>query len=121
MRIAHLVLCAVLVIGSSASSQSATPGTIPPEQAASHVGKAVTVEGTVSEVHAARSGSATFIDMGGAYPGNAFTAVIFSSDMAAVGDVSDLAGKTVDISGTIRLYRDKPEMVITVRDQIKVR
>jgi len=38
----------------------------------------------------------TFIDMGGEYPNNSFTGVIFASAMGTVGDVSDLARKTVD-------------------------
>ena len=49
----------------------------------------------MSEVHTARSGKETFIDMGGQYPNQTFTAVIFAPSMAAVGDVS---GKTVDIT-----------------------
>jgi hypothetical protein len=69
----------------------------------------------------ARSGSATFIDMGGSYPDNAFTRVIFASDMGTVGDVSDLAGKTVDINGEVREYRGKPEIAISSREQVKVR
>lgn len=120
MKIVRLTFCALLVIATAACSRQATrPGTIPPDQAASHVGQTVTVEGTVSEVHTARSGSATFIDMGGSYPLNAFTGVIFARDMETVGDVNDLAGKTVDINGEVREYRGKPEIVISSRDQIK--
>ncbi|MGH6888450.1 MAG: hypothetical protein ACREHF_04530 [Rhizomicrobium sp.] len=123
MRITGLTICALLALASSACSQatSPSPGTIPPEQAGSHVGQTVTIEGIVSEVHTARSGSATFIDMGGDYPDNAFTGVIFASNMGMVGDVSDLTGKTVDINGAIRLYRDSPEIVIESRGQIKTR
>ena len=102
-------------------SRSAALNTIHPEEAASHVGQTVTVEGTVTEIHTARSGSTTFIDMGGEYPNNTFTGVIFKSDMAAVGDVSGLAGKTVDITGTVRNYRGQPEIVITSRYQIAER
>ena len=49
--------------------------------AKAHVGQTVTVEGVVSEVHTAASGRATFIDIGGRYPNNTFTAVIFSRDV----------------------------------------
>jgi hypothetical protein len=85
------------------------------------VGQSVTVEGVVSDVYTARSGSATFLDMGGSYPGNAFTGVIFASNMDSVGDVNDLAGKTADIEGEVRMYRGAPEIVISSRDQIRVR
>lgn len=120
MRTATLALCLLSVVVCAACSRHPTrPGTIPPEEAASHLGQTVTVEGVVSEVHTARSGSATFIDMGGSYPNNAFTGVIFASDMWTVGDVSGLAGKTADINGEVRLYHGKPEIVISSPRQIK--
>lgn len=120
MRIMRPLFYALLLIAVAACSpHKARPGTIPQEQAGSYVGQTVTVEGKVSEVHTTRSGSATFINMGGTYPDNTFAGVIFASDMETVGDVSELDGKTVDINGEVRLYRGKPEIVIASRDQIK--
>jgi len=63
----------------------------------------------------------TFINMGGSYPDNAFTGVIFSESAAAVGNVDGLAGKTVDLTGEIKLHRGKPEIVVRPSSQIKVR
>jgi hypothetical protein len=54
--------------------------TITPPEAKNHIGQNVTVEGAVSEVHHAQSGRAIFADMGGHYPNNTFTAVIFKDD-----------------------------------------
>ncbi len=115
MKLAWIVSLVVLV------STPTLAAVISPTEAASHVGEHATVEGVVSEVHTARSGKATFIDMGGRYPNNAFTAVIFERSMSAVGDVSGLEGKTGDVSGTITLYRGKPEIIVTARDQIGVK
>lgn len=95
--------------------------TIPISVASAHIGQIETVEGVVSEVHTARSGKATFIDLGGVYPDQLFTGVIFARSMSAVGDVSDLAGKTVDITGRIQLYDGKPEIIVTSRAQIRVK
>ena len=75
----------------------------------------------MSEVHTARSGKETFIDIGGMYPNQTFTAVIFAPNMAAVGDVSGLAGKTVDLTGTVQMYAGRPEMIITSRGQIRTK
>jgi DNA/RNA endonuclease YhcR with UshA esterase domain len=41
--------------------------------------------------------------------------------MGHVGDVSDLVGRTVDITGEIRIYRGRPEIVISSRKQIAAR
>jgi hypothetical protein len=121
MGIVRSTSCALLVVATVGCSRPASQGTISPEQASSHEGTSATVEGTVSDVHTARSGRVTFIDMGGSYPNNAFTGVVFASDMATVGDLSDLTGKTVDISGEVKEYRGKPEIIISSRSQIKMR
>ena len=89
--------------------------------ASSHVGQTVTVEGLVSEVHTARNGKETFIDVGGTYPHQTFTAVIFAPGMATVGDVSGLTGKIVDITGAIQTFEGKPEVIITSRAQIRLK
>ena len=96
-------------------------GVVAAAAAGSHVGQSVTVEGLVSEVHTARSGKETFIDIGGAYPNQTFTAVIFAPSMTAVGDVSGLARKTVDLIGTVQMYEGRPEMIITSRGQIRAK
>ncbi len=114
MKFAPFVLCLMLVF------VPAQAETVTAADAGSHVGQSVTVEGIVSGVHTARSSGVTFIDMGGSYPNNLFSGVIFSSDAAKVGDVSALTGKTVDLTGTIQMYRGKPEIIVKSADQIKV-
>lgn len=112
MRFAALAVALVLFVAPAAVR------TIPAAEAGNYVGQSVTVEGTVSGV--SRLGSVTFIDMGGCYPNSAFAGVIFADDMAASGDVSGLAGKTVDVTGVVKLYKGKPEIVIRSKDQIRV-
>ncbi len=89
--------------------------------AKAHVGQSVTVEGVVSEVHAAASGRATFIDFGGRYPNNTFTAVIFSRDVTKFSNVHALDGKTVDITGAVRLHNGGLEIILSDPGQIKAK
>jgi|ERR1051326_2488576 DNA/RNA endonuclease YhcR with UshA esterase domain len=98
----------------------ASAATILAGQAASHIGETATVEGLATEVKVSRGGT-TFVDIDGTYPSQTFTAVVFASDTAAVGDLSSLQGKTVDVTGTIRLYRGKPEIIVKSRSQIVAR
>ena len=86
-----------------------------------HVGQLVTIEGTVSEVHHAASGKATFIDMGGRYPNNPFAGVIFPDDASKFSDVDSLSGKVVDITGRVKLYREAPEVILNDPSQIKAK
>ncbi len=89
--------------------------------AKTHIGQTVTVEGVVGEVHTAASGRATFIDTGGRYPNNTFTAVIFSRDVTKFSNVDALNGKTVDVTGPVRLHNGKPEIILNDPGQIKAK
>ena len=95
--------------------------TIMPSDAPSHIGEHVTVEGIVMEVHHAASGRATFLNMGGRYPNNVFTAVIFVDDALKFPGIDLLQGKTVDITGTITPYKKRPEIILNDAEQIKIK
>jgi DNA/RNA endonuclease YhcR with UshA esterase domain len=95
--------------------------TIAPTEAKDHVGQSVTVEGRVSEVHHTASGNAIFIDIGGRYPDNVFAAVIFQDDFDKFPDIDALEGKTVDVTGPIKRYKGKPEIILTDPAQIKTK
>jgi exonuclease VII large subunit len=117
-KFARLLLGFALLSSSSALAETLV---VKPEQAQEHVGQMVTVDGVVSEVHHAASGKVIFIDIGGRYPNNAFAAVIFKEDFDKFPDVDALAGKTVDITGAIKLYKDRPEIILNDPRQIKVK
>jgi DNA/RNA endonuclease YhcR with UshA esterase domain len=111
---------AFLFVGNATLAAAQTPP-IAPAAAKDHVGEQVTIEGVVSEVHHAASGRVTFIDMGGRYPSRPFAAVIFQSDAGKFPNVDALDGKTIDVSGRIRLYRGTPEIIVNDPGQIKVK
>jgi hypothetical protein len=94
---------------------------IKPEEAPAHVGQKVTVEGIISDVHHAKSGRATFLNMGGRYPNNVFTGVIFADDASKFPNVDLLIGKTVGISGSIQDYHGRPEIILNDAGQIKIK
>jgi len=94
---------------------------IAPNETPRHVGQNVTVEGVVSDVHHAASGKAIFIDIGGHYPNNAFAAVIFEGDFDKFPEVDSLEGKTVDVTGAIKLFRGRPEIILNDPAQIKTK
>ncbi len=113
MRPVILVLAAALLAAAPALAD-----TIAPAEAAAHVGQTVTVKGTVENVHSTGSG-VTFLDMGGQYPNNAFTGVILSDDAGKFPKVGGLAGKAVEITGPVELYKGKLEIVLKDAGQLK--
>jgi DNA/RNA endonuclease YhcR with UshA esterase domain len=110
----------ILALALASIAMPALAQTIAPADAGKHVGQTVTVEGAVSNVHTTGSGM-TFIDMGGRYPDNPFTAVIFSDDAGKFPDADEFDGKTVDITGPVRLYKGKAEIILKSADQIKIK
>src|SRR3954470_23928708 len=55
-----------------------------------------------------------------AYPAQTFTAVIFSEKTNLFPDIAKIKGKNVEVSGKIAAYRDRPQIVLTATNQLKV-
>jgi DNA/RNA endonuclease YhcR with UshA esterase domain len=114
------IFVAAFAVAVSAAALPAHAQTIGPADTKAYVGKPVTVQASISNVHVAKSG-ATFIDMGGEFPDNNFVAVIFADDAAKFPDASTLEGKTVTITGTVQMYQGKPEIVLKSASQLKTK
>jgi len=61
----------------------------------------------------------TLLDVGGRYPDNPFAAVILPDDAGKFPEVGSLSGKMVEVTGSVRLYNRKPEVILRRPDQIK--
>jgi len=107
----HFVLAALLF------SSRAYAATYTPTEAAKHVGESATVEG-VASVYVSKGGT-TFVDLGGSGRSAPFTGVIF--EKTAIPDVASYNGKTVGISGMIKDYKGKPEIIIRSPGQIRAK
>jgi DNA/RNA endonuclease YhcR with UshA esterase domain len=99
--------------------EAQTSTVIPDTEAAQHVGQKATVEGTVVKVFTSKNGN-TFLNFGGEYPNQTFTGWIpKDSPLAADASLSVLEGKKVRITGTIDLYKGKPEIKLMSKSQIE--
>ena len=59
------------------------------------------------------------LNFGGNYPANTFSAVIFADDVANFKKPEYYSGKTLCVTGRIKLYKGKAEVVIKSADQIR--
>ena len=109
-------LLALLAVAAVAIAQ--TPGNYTAIEAAKHVGETAIVTDKVDGVHQSGKGN-IFLNMGGKYPNQAFTAFIPSSSAAQFSNPQQYEGRAVGVSGKIELYRGKPEIVVTSPSQIK--
>jgi DNA/RNA endonuclease YhcR with UshA esterase domain len=107
---------AVLLIDWLPSAIAQTAIVIADTDAAKHIGEKVTVEGIVAEVFT--HGRNFFIDLGNSYPHQTITGWIpENSELADESKIDDLEGRKVRMTGTIQLYKGKPEIKLMSKDQ----
>jgi DNA/RNA endonuclease YhcR with UshA esterase domain len=102
----------------NAPAKSDEPIKIKAEDAKKHIGEQAVVSGMVAEVNS--TASLVRLNFEKPYPGNVFTAVIFSRNTNAFPDVFKLKGKSVEISGKVTDYRGHPEIIVNSTNQVKV-
>jgi DNA/RNA endonuclease YhcR with UshA esterase domain len=106
------VICAASIIAQTSNYTAC--------EAAKHVGETATITGTVDGVHQSGKGN-IFLNMGGKYPNQCFTAFIPSSSAAQFSNPQQYEGRTVSVSGKITLYKGKPEIIVNSPSQISVK
>lgn len=108
--IVTLILAAGIIKKGFAQTQITTA------DATDFVGKKVEITGTVDQVK--KTEKIIYLNMDGKYPDNMFTAVILAKDFGNFSNIDSLPGKKVIVSGTIKLYKDKPEIVLEKQGQL---
>ena len=91
------------------------------DKAAQHIGESATVCGTVASARYAQQvgGKPTFLDLEKPHPKSAFVVVIWGDNRAAFGTPEKtLLDKRICVTGTIKLFRGRPEMVLTSPSQL---
>jgi hypothetical protein len=109
------VILFILILAPFSFSQTK----IAPSQAKDYIGKTAIVSGRADQVTHSRSDT-WFINMGGKYPNNAFTAVVFKSDADKFKDLKNLEGRTIEVKGEIKDYRGTPEIILSNADQLHI-
>lgn len=115
----YVVLCAAALV----VAMPAWSATISDNEAAEHIGETATVCGMVASVYFASRSRArpTFLDFGADYPRESFTAVVFGDDRRSFGDLGNLRGYKVCVTGPIETYRGRPEIILHQRSQLQRR
>ena len=60
-----------------------------------------------------------FLNMGGRYPNQLFTAFIPKDSADQFPNAQELNGQAVSVTGKLVLYKGKPEIVVDIPSQIK--
>lgn len=91
---------------------------LPFHEAQNHVGETRCVTGKVIKVSQGDRG-VHFLDFCDNHDTCPFTVVVFASDLRYVGDVRQLAGKTVEIHGPVKLYDNRAEIILNNPRQLR--
>lgn len=109
-------LLILFFVSTVAKAQTTTP-----DSAKYYDGSLKTICGLVADVHVSSSGT-IFINFDKSFPLTEFTAVIFAKDTAKFKEykpATDLPEKNICVTGMIKLYKDKPEIIIKSPNQIR--
>jgi hypothetical protein len=88
-------------------------------EAQSRAGESTCVSGRIVRAFTSRGGN-SFLDFCPDYHNCPFGAVIFSPDRNKFGDLDTLAGRRVEIQGSITVYQGRAEIIVHGPQQIKV-
>ena len=83
-----------------------------------YIGQEVFVSGKVVDVFVSKTNT-TFINFCKDYRSCPFSAVIFPDDRSQFGDLQQLIGETVQISGVVDEYKGNPQIVLKNPNQLK--
>jgi hypothetical protein len=120
--VGKLALLTAFVILGAPSSGNADALKISPDDAINHVGEMATVCGRVASAKYATStrGQPTFLNLDKPYPNQVFTAVIWGSNRAAFPYAPESLGdRRICVTGTIKIYRGKAEIMVSGPNQIQ--
>lgn len=118
-----LMISAALVF--SLHGQATGPGTtnVPAKkigvtEATNHYNEVVTVAGKIAEVNV-RS-SVVILNFEKPFPDSPFSAVVFARSTNKFGPLTNLEGKDVEVSGLIKPYHGKPEIIMSNATQLTI-
>ncbi len=117
-----LILAIFLVIASSTSVSAQTK--ITPDEAAKHIGDSVTVCGKIfgGKYFDRGENKITLLNMGAAYPQSPLTIVIEADSRKNFNNKPEefYAEKEVCITGIVKEFKGKPQIIITKETEITV-
>lgn len=99
-------------------SSGETIKTYSTSEAKDHINENAVVKGYVADVVIRERVS--YLNFDKKYPKNTFSGVVFEEKFKEVGDLEIYKNKNIEIKGKITIYKDKPQIIISSKNQIKL-
>ena len=113
--IISLALFSFSMFGQEARTNAAVK--IRASQAKEHIGADAIVTGKIAEVN--KAPRLIRLNFDKPFPAEPFTAVIFAANTNLFPDIDKLKNQTVEVSGKITAYRERPQIVLTSTNQLR--
>jgi len=113
----------LLLITSICFTQISFSQTVPLDSVANYQGKTITVCSKVQSTYVTKGEKkTTYINFGNPYPNSTFTIVIFEDDLVnfKYAPSEFLKDKNVCVTGQVKIYKGKPEIIVKKEEEIKV-
>jgi DNA/RNA endonuclease YhcR with UshA esterase domain len=115
---ALLLASPLSLLAADTTNAPAAPLKIGTADADKHFDETLTVTGTVVQV--TFRPKVVFLNLDRSFPDAPFTAVIMAKDTNGFGDLQALTGKSVEVTGKVKEFKDKPEIVMSSTNDLKV-
>ena len=106
-----------LPLATLVAEEVAAPVVVSPSEAAAQVGKMVTVKGKVEGQKTSKTGN-TYLNFGGRFPNHTFSCLLRSKNFTEA--IPTYEGQEIEVTGTVTLYQEKPQIELTALSQIRV-
>lgn len=113
----------LILLTSICLSQISFSQTVPLDSVQFYEGKEITICAKVMDTYVSKTNEGTtFVNFGNPYPKSTFTVVIFEADLPNFKYTPSvyLKEKKICITGKIKIYKGKPEMIVNKEEQIKI-
>lgn len=83
-----------------------------------HIGDSLTIRGYVADIYL--SDKVAYINFENRFPKNIFSCAVFENRLNDFGDLSKYKEQTVEVTGKITTYKNKPQVILNSKDQIRI-
>lgn len=87
-------------------------------EAKKHVGDSAVIKGYIADVYI--SEKVAYLNFGNKFPKNEFSCVIFKSKYSEFDALNIFKNHDVEVTGKITEYKNKPQMILNSKGQIKI-
>ena len=83
-----------------------------------HIGDSLRITGYIADIYLGEK--VAYLNFENKFPKNVFSCAIFSGKFDEFGDLSKFKNRTAEVTGRITTYKNKPQIILESKDQIKI-